>query len=96
MPATVGMPWHRADQKQHGDHDEYAYPLLASAHGLTSVLTRQFPCDTPPDIYYTCDLPRVTNMEAQEKGDGRPKRRAMAMSADRRSGWDGLRCHAIA
>ena len=30
MPTTVGMSWYRADQEQHGGHDEYAYPRLAS------------------------------------------------------------------
>jgi hypothetical protein len=61
MPATVGMPWPRAHQEQHGDHDEYAYPPLASSHGLTSVFTLLFPCDTPPDVYYTHDRSRVPN-----------------------------------
>jgi hypothetical protein len=60
MPATVGMPWHRADQEQHGDHDEYSYPHLPSSHGLTSVLTLLFACDTMPDVYCTYDQPRVT------------------------------------
>jgi len=50
MPATVGKPWYRADQEQHGDHDEYAYPRLASSHGLTSVLILLCPCDMPPDV----------------------------------------------
>jgi hypothetical protein len=49
MPATVGMPWHRADHEQHGDYDEYSDPRLASAQRLTSVLTRLFPGDTPSD-----------------------------------------------
>jgi hypothetical protein len=39
MPATVGMPWHRADHEQHDDHNEHAYPRLPFSHGLTSVLT---------------------------------------------------------
>jgi hypothetical protein len=60
MLATVGMPWHRADQEQHGDHDEYFYPHLPSSHGLTSVLTLLFACDTMPDVYCTHDQPRVT------------------------------------
>jgi hypothetical protein len=47
------MPWHRADQEQHGDHDEYAYPRLPFSHGLTSVLTLPFPGDAPPDVYCT-------------------------------------------
>jgi hypothetical protein len=62
MPATVGVPWHRADQEQHGDHDEYPYPRPPCCHGLTSVLTRMFPCGTPPDATLHCihNLPRVT------------------------------------
>jgi hypothetical protein len=60
MPATIGVPWRRADQEQHGDHDEFSYPRLPSSHGLTSVLTLLFPCDTPPDVYCTHDRPRVT------------------------------------
>jgi hypothetical protein len=87
MPATVGMPWHHADQEQQGDHDEYASPRLPSSHGLTSVLTLLFACDTPPDVYCTHDRPRVASTEAQETRDGRPKLGgAIAMSADRRSG----------
>jgi hypothetical protein len=73
MPATVGMPWHHADQEQQGDHDEYASPRLPSSHGLTSVLTLLFACDTPPDVYCTHDRPRVASTEAQETRDGRPK-----------------------
>ena len=85
MPATVGVPRHRADQEQHGDHDEYFYPRLPSSHGLTSVLTLLFPCDTPPDasLYCTHDLPRVTTLKAQEKNDWISKLGAMALSADR-------------
>jgi hypothetical protein len=50
MPATVGMPWHRADHEQYGDHDEYSNPPLPSSHGLTSVLTRLCPGDTLSDV----------------------------------------------
>src|SRR5688572_17745584 len=73
MPATVRMPWHRADQEQHGGHDEYSDPRLPSSHGLTSVLTLLCPCDTPPDVHCTHDRPRVTTPEAQKKRDGWPK-----------------------
>jgi hypothetical protein len=86
IPAMVGMPWRRVDQEQHGDDDEYSYLRLPSSHGLTSVLRRLFPCDTPPDVCCTHDLPRVTTPEAQEKRDWLPKLGAMAMSADRLSG----------
>jgi hypothetical protein len=90
MPATAGMPWHHADQKQHSDHDEYAYPRPPSFHGLTSVLTLLFPGNTPPDVYSTHDRPRITTPEAQES-DCPPKLRGtIAMCADRRSGCGRL------
>jgi hypothetical protein len=78
MPATVGVPWHRADHKQHSDDDKYSYPHLPSSHGLTSVLTRLFPCNTPPDVYCTHDYPRVTTPEAHQKSDWCPKLGALA------------------
>ena len=57
MPATVGIPWHRANQEQHGYHDEYSYPQLPCSQGLTSVVTMPFPYDTP--YLVRCDEPRA-------------------------------------
>jgi hypothetical protein len=33
MPATVGVPRQGADPEQHGDHDQYSYPLRSCLHG---------------------------------------------------------------